>query len=50
MKKFGLKLEKLMVENNFFYEKNYPKTKVDTDDDSPLDKTLTFPALTIIVN
>ena len=32
-----------------FYEKNYAKIGVNTDDDIPLDKQLKFPTLTIIV-
>ena len=32
-----------------FYEKDYSKIKVDTDDDLPLKKTLKFPTLTIII-
>ena len=31
-----------------FYEKNYSKIKVDTDDDQPLNKPLKFPTLTMI--
>ena len=37
-----------MVEKNF-YEKNYTKIGVNTDDDIPLKKTLKFPTLTIII-
>ena len=37
MRKFNLELDQkskeLMVGKNFFYEKNYSKIKVDTDDD-----------------
>ena len=32
-----------------FYEKNYPKIGVNTDDDLPLNKPLKFPTLTIII-
>ena len=32
-----------------FYEKNYPRIGVNTDDDIPLNKPLKFPTLTIIV-
>ena len=53
MRKFNLELDQkskeLMVGKNFFYEKNYSKIKVDTDDDQPLNKPLKFPTLTIIV-
>ena len=32
-----------------FYEKNYRTIGVNTDDDLPLNKRLTFPMLTIII-
>ena len=32
-----------------FYEKNYDRIGVNTDDDVPLNKPLTFPTLTIII-
>ena len=32
-----------------FYEKDYCKIKVDTDDELPLNTTLKFPTLTIIL-
>ena len=32
-----------------FYEKNYAKIGVNTDDDIPLNKQLKFPTLTIII-
>ena len=32
-----------------FYEKNYAKIGINTDDDLPLNKQLTFPTLTIII-
>ena len=32
-----------------FYEKNYARIGVNTDDDVPLNKPLTFPTLTIII-
>ena len=32
-----------------FYEKNYARIGVNTDDDLPLDKQLKFPTLTIII-
>ena len=53
MKKFFseilLKLKQLMVEKTLFYEKNYARIGVDTDDDVPLNKSLKFPTLTIII-
>ena len=33
-----------------FYEKNYAKNGVNTDDDIPLNKQLKFPTLTIIIS
>ena len=32
-----------------FYEKNYARIRVDTDDDMPLNMSLKFPMLTIII-
>ena len=32
-----------------YYEKNYARIGVNTDDDVPLNKKLTFPSLTIII-
>ena len=32
-----------------YYEKNYARTGVNTDDDIPLNKQLKFPSLTIII-
>ena len=32
-----------------FYEKNYARVRVNTDDDLPLNKPLKFPTLTIII-
>ena len=32
-----------------FYEKNYARIRVDTDNDLPLNKKLKFPTLTIII-
>ena len=32
-----------------FYEKNYARIRVNTDDDLPLNKPLKFPTLTIII-
>ena len=43
------KLEIINVGKELFYEKNYPKIKFDTDNDLPLNKSLKFPTLTIIV-
>ena len=34
---------------NMYYEKNYAKTGVNTDDNIPLNKKLKFPSLTIII-
>ena len=36
-------------EKELFYEKNYARIRVDTDDDIPLNKSLKFPTLTIII-
>ena len=51
MKKFFLrldqKLKQLMVE--LFYEKNYARIRVNTDDNLPLIKPLKFPTLTIVI-
>ena len=38
-----------MVEKNCFMKKNYARIGVNTDDDLPLNKQLTFPTLTIII-
>ena len=35
--------------SELFYEKNYARIGVNTDDDSPLNKPLKFPTLTIII-
>ena len=32
-----------------YYEKNYARTGVNTDNDTPLNKQLKFPSLTIII-
>ena len=37
------------MEKKLFYEKNYVRIRVDTDDDLPLNKQLKFPTLTIII-
>ena len=53
MKKFFLKLnqklKRLMVEKKLFYEKNYARIVVNTDDNLPLNKQIKFPTLTIII-
>ena len=36
-------------EKELFYEKNYARIGVNTDDDLPLNKPLKFPTLTIII-
>ena len=41
------KLKQLMVQ--LFYEKNYARIKVNTDDNLPLIKPLKFPTLTIVI-
>ena len=38
-----------MIEKIFFFEKNYARIGINTDDDLPLNKKLTFPTLTIII-
>ena len=38
-----------MVEKKLFYEKNYARIRVDTDDDIPLNKQIKFPTLIIIL-
>ena len=38
-----------MVERNCFYEKNYARIRVDTDDDLPLNKRLKIPTLILII-
>ena len=47
----GIKSEikKLNVGKELFYEKNYAKIGINTDDDLPLNKQLKFPTLTIII-
>ena len=53
MKKFFLelyqKLKRLMGEKKLFYEKNYARIAINTDDNLPLNKQLKFPMLTIII-
>ena len=41
-------IKTLNVGKELFYEKNYAKIGVNTDDDLPLNKQLKFPTLTII--
>ena len=52
-KKFFLrlyqKLKQLMVEKKLFYEENYARIRVNTDDNVPLNKPLKFPTLAIII-
>ena len=38
-----------MVEKNYFMKKIYTRIGVNTDNDSPLNKQLKFPTLTIII-
>ena len=47
----GIKSEKKAINGGkeMYYEKNYAKIGVNTDDDIPLNKKLKFPSLTIIV-
>ena len=42
-------IETLNGGKELFYEKNYAKIGVNTDDDLPLNKPLKFPILTIII-
>ena len=42
-------IETLSSGKELFYEKNYAKIGVNTDDDLPLNKQLQFPTLTIII-
>ena len=46
--KLDKKLKELMAEKKFFYEKNYRKIGINTEDDLPLKESLKF--LTLIVN
>ena len=46
--KLDQKLKELMVEKKFFYENNYCRIGINTEDDLPLEKSLKF--LTLIVN
>ena len=43
------KIKRINGGKEHFYEKDYSKIKVDTDDDLLLNKTLKFPTLTVIV-
>ena len=42
-------IETINGDEKLFYEKNYAKIGVNTDDDAPLNKPLKFPSLTIII-
>ena len=42
-------IETIKDGEEMYYEKNYDKIGVDTDDNGPLDKKLKFPSLTIII-
>ena len=48
---FGIKseIETINGGEKLFYEKNYAKIGINTDDDIPLDKPLKFPSLAIII-
>ena len=48
---FGIKseIETINSTEEIFYEKNYSRIGVNTDDDLPLNKWLKFPTLTIII-
>ena len=54
MKEFGPKLDQklkeLIVEKKFFYEKNYRKIGIITEDDLPLKESLKSLALIININ
>ena len=42
-------IKTLNVGKELFYERNYARIGINTDDDLPLNKPLKFPALTIII-
>ena len=42
-------IETINTGEEMYYEKNYDKIGVNTDDDVPLNKSLKFPSLTIII-
>ena len=42
-------IETINSGEEMYYEKNYDKIRVNTDDDVPLNKSLKFPSLTIII-
>ena len=48
---YGIKSEIEMINSGgkMYYEKNYARVGVNTDDDVPLNKPLKFPSLTIII-
>ena len=43
------KIETINIWEEMFYEKNYSRIGVNTDNDLPLNKPLKFPTLTIII-
>ena len=43
------KFKPSIVEKKLFYEKDYARIGVNTNDDMPLNKSLKFPTLTIII-
>ena len=43
------KIKTLNGGKELFYEKNYARIRINTDDDLPLNKQIKFPALTIII-
>ena len=45
--KLDKKLKELMAEKKFFYEKNYRKIGINTEDDLPLKESLKFLTLTV---
>ena len=45
----NLEIETINGGGKMYYEKNYERIGVNTDDDMPLNKQLNFPALTIII-
>ena len=47
--KIILEIEALNSRKELFYEKNYARIEINTDDDLPLNKPLKFPTLAIII-
>ena len=43
------KIETINKSKEMFYEKNYERIGVNTDDNAPLNKPLKFPTLTIVI-